>query len=128
MPLVIMLTVCLTYHGGLSSNSGGMSRMCALRTKRRRGGITFITELEIAVTASCWALLKMRSDRVFPTRVIECSMLIDEFIALLNRILRRFPNMNFPDELKRMILRWYLQLEFLRLNNLLQSQKDQEKP
>ena len=49
-------------------------------------------------------------------------MLIDEFIALLNRILRRFPSMQFPDELKRMIWRWYLELGFLRLNNLLQSQ------
>ncbi len=50
-------------------------------------------------------------------------MLLDEFIALLNRILRRFPNLIFPDELKRMIWRWYVELKFLRLNDLLQRQK-----
>jgi len=50
-------------------------------------------------------------------------MLLDEFIALLNRILRRFPNLNFPDVLKQLIFRFYLQLEFLRVNDLLQRQK-----
>jgi hypothetical protein len=49
-------------------------------------------------------------------------MFLEEFIALLNRILRRFPNLIFPDELKRMIFRWYLKLELLRLNDLLQRQ------
>ena len=52
-------------------------------------------------------------------------MLLDEFIALLNRILRRFPNLIFPEDLKRMIWRWYVQLlrlDFLRLNDQLQQQ------
>jgi len=52
-------------------------------------------------------------------------MLLDEFIALLNGILRRFPNLIFPDELKRMIWRWYvqlLQLDFLQANDKLQRQ------
>ena len=49
-------------------------------------------------------------------------MLLDEFIALINRILRRFPNLLFPDELKRMIFRWYLKLEFLQANDKLQQQ------
>ena len=41
MPLVIVIILSLTYQGGrLKSILGGMSpRMCALRTKRRRGGI-----------------------------------------------------------------------------------------
>jgi hypothetical protein len=53
-------------------------------------------------------------------------MLLDEFMAILNRILRRFPSMmNFPDELKRMIWRWYVQLltlDFLQANDKLQRQ------
>ena len=52
-------------------------------------------------------------------------MLLDEFMALLNRILRRFPNLIFPEDLKRMIWRWYVQLltlDFLQANDKLQRQ------
>ena len=52
-------------------------------------------------------------------------MLLDEFMALLNRILRRFPNLIFPEDLKRMIWSWYVQLltlDFLQANDKLQRQ------
>jgi hypothetical protein len=52
-------------------------------------------------------------------------MLLDEFMAILNRILRRFPNLIFPEDLKRMIWRWYKQLltlDFLQANDKLQRQ------
>ena len=52
-------------------------------------------------------------------------MLLDEFMAILNRILRRFPGMQFPEDLKRMIWRWYVQLltlDFLQANDKLQRQ------
>jgi len=52
-------------------------------------------------------------------------MLLDEFMAILNRILSRFPNLIFPEDLKRMIWRWYVQLltlDFLEANDKLQRQ------
>jgi hypothetical protein len=56
-------------------------------------------------------------------------MLLDEFMAILNRILRRFPGMQFPDELKRMIWRWYVELltlSFLQVYERDTSRYDQD--